>query len=113
MVITGGVGAIFGAACSGVHPRRRLVILGALTGVFWYYLADAVFWKRINPLVPLYAPQTATLLSHALFGACLGYMGRKGEEEPSELSPVPVAVSSTSKKPPSESAPLCPWKPLR
>lgn len=79
LVITGSVGAIFGFICglNGARPRRRLVLLGILTGVVWYYLADAVFWKRVNPLVPLYSPQTAALLSHALFGACLGFMGQR------------------------------------
>ena len=83
LVITGVVGALFGVACGNTYPRRRLVLLGTLAGIVWYYLADAVFWKRINPLVPLYAPQPATLLSHALFGACLGYMGR-GARLPAE-----------------------------
>jgi hypothetical protein len=75
LVITGVLGAIFGAVCGNVSPRRRLVLLGLLAGVFWYYLGDAVFWRRINSLVPLYSPQPATILSHALFGVCLGYIG--------------------------------------
>jgi hypothetical protein len=76
IVITGTVGALFGLACGGVRERRRLVTLGALAGVFWYYLADALFWTHVNPLVPAYAPQPATLVAHALYGACLGYMGQ-------------------------------------
>jgi hypothetical protein len=76
IVITGTVGALFGLACGGVQERRRLVMLGTLAGVFWYYLADALFWSHVNLLVPAYAPQPATLLAHALFGACLGYMGQ-------------------------------------
>ena len=51
-------------------------MLGLLAGVVWSYLADAVFWSRVNPLVPLYSPQPVTLMAHALFGACLGFMGR-------------------------------------
>jgi hypothetical protein len=77
LVITGVVGAAFGLACGGITPRRRLVLVGTLAGLIWYGLADAVFWRQVNPLVPLYAPQPATLLSHALFGACLGSMGRR------------------------------------
>jgi len=72
LVITGVVGALFGVACGNAGPRRRLVLLGTMVGVLWYYLADAVFWKRINPLVPLYSPQPVTVLSYALLGACLG-----------------------------------------
>jgi len=75
-VITGAVGALFGLLCGRVHERRRLILLGLAGGFVWYYLADAVFWSRVNPLVPIYSPQPTTLLAHALFGACLGYMGR-------------------------------------
>src|SRR5262249_2501145 len=75
-VITGTVGALFGLACGGVRQRRRLVLLGILAGVVWYYLAQAVFWGRVNPMVPAYSPQPVTVLAHALFGACLGWMGR-------------------------------------
>jgi hypothetical protein len=87
LVITGVAGAIFGVACGNAGPRRRLVLLGALAGLFWYYLAGAVFWSRINPLVPLYSPQPATVLSHALLGVCLGYM--VGGVRPPAGSPVP------------------------
>jgi len=76
LVITGVVGAVFGVMCGGVRRRQRLLLLGTLAGMVWSMLADAVFWRRVNPLVPMYSPQPATLLSHALFGACLGYMGR-------------------------------------
>jgi hypothetical protein len=75
-VITGAIGGVFGLICRSVRERRRLLLLGLLAGVVWYYLADAVFWSRVNPLVPLYSPQPATLFAHALFGACLGFMGR-------------------------------------
>ena len=78
--ITGVMGGLFGLVFGGVRQRRRLILLGVLAGVAWYYLADAVFWSRVNPLVPLYgpfySPPAATFLAHALFGACLGYMGQ-------------------------------------
>src|SRR5262249_33842176 len=53
LVITGMLGALFGLAC-GVFARQRLILLGIVGGVIWYYLADAVLWRQINPLVPLY-----------------------------------------------------------
>jgi hypothetical protein len=43
--------------------------------VAWFYLANALLWPRLNPLVPLYWPEPAAALSHVLFGACLGYAG--------------------------------------
>jgi hypothetical protein len=95
IVITGTVGALFGLACGGVRERRRLVLLGALAGVFWYYLADAIFWRWVNILVPAYAPQPSTLIAHAVFGACLGFMGQNLSRQTYKLElppPLPAVV---------------------
>ena len=86
-VITGCIGGIFGLACGGIRERKRLVLLGIFAGVVWYYLGLAVFWSRINPWVPVFSSQPITIISHALFGACLGRMGHKLEP----LEPVPPA----------------------
>jgi len=75
--MTGSIGAGFGLVCGGIRRRRRLVLLGTLAGLIWNGLADAVLWRSINPLIPLYSTQPTTLFSHALFGACLGYLGRR------------------------------------
>jgi hypothetical protein len=90
-VITGTVGAGFALVCRTVRERRRLILLGLLAGVVWYYFAEAVFWSRVNPLVPLYSPQPVTLLAHALFGACLGFMGRDiGHDHRHAAQPPPL-----------------------
>jgi hypothetical protein len=78
--IAGTIGALFGLVCGAIRERRRLLPLGFVTGMLWYLLADAMFWPRVNPLVPLYentlhAFQPVAILSHAIFGACLGWMG--------------------------------------
>jgi len=77
LTISGVVGAIFGAifgpTSGNVRSRHRLILLGTLTGLGWFYLANAVMWPRLNPLIPLYWPEPAAALSHLLFGACLGY----------------------------------------
>jgi hypothetical protein len=73
--MAGSIGGAFGLVCGGVLRRPRLVLLGMLAGLIWQELADALLWGRINPLIPLYSRQPATLFSHALFGACLGYWG--------------------------------------
>ncbi len=73
--ITGSVGGTFGLVSAGVRRRPRLVLLGTLAGLIWQGLADAVLWEKVNPLISLYSPQPVTLFSHALFGACLGYLG--------------------------------------
>jgi hypothetical protein len=89
--ITGTIGGLFGLMCGATRERRRLVPLGMAAGIFWYYLADAFFWQRINPLVHQYmvlryAYPPVGLLSHAVFGACLGWMGRVGRRESPAVS---------------------------
>jgi len=86
-VITGTIGGAFGLVCGGIPQRRRLVLLGVAAGFVWYYFADAVFWSRVNPLVPLYSPQPVTLLAHGLFGACLGYMRQHMGQNHRALNP--------------------------
>lgn len=79
--ITGTVGALFGLTSGAIRERRHLVPLGMLAGVVWYYLADAVVWPYLNPLVPVYMGSRygfpfVALLSNVVFGACLGSMER-------------------------------------
>jgi hypothetical protein len=96
--MTGSIGAAFGLLCGGIRPRRRLVLLGTLAGLISHGLADALLWQRINPLVPLYSAQPATLLSHAVFGACLGsmahmeYAGRKLPAAPKSAPEEPDGI---------------------
>ena len=82
--MTGSVGGAFGLVCGGISHRRRLVLLGTLAGLTWQGLADVLVWRNINPLVPLYSPQPATLFSYALFGACLGYLGSHLRSHPGQ-----------------------------
>src|SRR5580698_4783023 len=93
--ITGAVGALFGLICGGLRERRQLVPLGMMAGILWYYLGNAIFWQRINPLIPRYAFQPVALLSHAVFGACLGFMNRTGPApQISQSAGLDVSVSS-------------------
>ena len=74
-VISGVLGFGFALACGELQRRGRLVLLGAVAGLVWYFLAAVTFWTWINPLVPLYALQPDTVMAHAVFGACLGRVG--------------------------------------
>jgi hypothetical protein len=75
LTISGLVGAIFGVTCGNVRSRHRLILLGTLAGLGWFFLANGFLWPSINPLVPRYWPEPAAVLSHLLFGVCLGYAG--------------------------------------
>ena len=93
LTISGVIGGTFGAICGNVRSRHRLMLLGTLTGVGWFYLANAVLWPRVNPMIPLYWPEPAGVLSHVLFGACLGYGGTALEPLSTANGP-PDAVES-------------------
>lgn len=93
--ITGTVGGLFGLSCGSIRERRRLVPLGMMAGILWYYLADAFFWPRVNPLIPRYAFPPVALLSHAVFGACLGFMGRMGGTSQSQNLDVSVSPDNS------------------
>lgn len=75
-VITGTVGGLFGLAFGGIQDRGRLILLGVLALVGWYNLANVTFWPKVNPWVLVGSPRPATVVSHVLLGACLGYMGQ-------------------------------------
>ena len=91
--ITGLIGALFGLFCGRIQRRHRLVLLGTLAGLIWHGLADSMLWPRMNPLVPLYSAQPATLLSHALFGACLGYMARTFPAAIPQIAPPDLSLA--------------------
>lgn len=82
LVITGTVGILFGIACGAMAGRSRLFLVGLVAGLVWYYLADALLWSEINPLVPRYTFVPAALVAHAVFGGCLGWMGQKRLVDP-------------------------------
>jgi hypothetical protein len=86
-VITGTLGGLFGLAFGGIHQRGRLLLLGVAAAVGWYNLANATFWPRVNPWVPLASPRPATIFSHILLGACLGYMGQRQKNSDAPLWP--------------------------
>jgi hypothetical protein len=75
LTTSGLLGAIFGLTCGHVRSRHRLILLGTLTGLGWFFLGNALVWPRVNPMIPYYWPEPAAVLSHLLFGACLGYGG--------------------------------------
>jgi hypothetical protein len=106
-VITGTLGGLFGLACGGIHQRGRLVLLGVLAGVGWYNIANATFWPRVNPWVPFASPRPATIFSHVLLGACLGYMGQRQKASiaasAGHLEQAPMEHSGLSRAEPGES----------
>ena len=73
LTVSGCIGAAFVLACGNVRSRHRLILLGTLFALTWFFAANVLLWPRINPLVASYWPEPAAVLSHVLFGVCLGY----------------------------------------
>lgn len=88
-------GALFGLAMQDRFPRLRLVLLGMLCGIGWYYLWFGLLWKWLNPLVTLYTHDRPMLWCHLLYGALLGrypmYLERLRKRPP---DPRPLAAGT-------------------
>lgn len=76
LIVTAMLGIAFGLAVSGIAQRRRVMFLGLFAGVAWYYIGFEIFWKILNPLVPLYSPHSAMLVAHVMLGIFLGSFPR-------------------------------------
>jgi hypothetical protein len=78
-VVSGTLGVLFGLAFGSIRQRKRVILLGLVTGLLWYYFGDFLFWSRVNPWISAYAPQPLALAGHAVFGLCLGFIGQRME----------------------------------
>ena len=76
LVLTGCFGILFGIACGALLLRRRTLLLGIAAGLLWYFAADQIFWRHVNPLVPIYMFPPGALIAHFVYGACLGLISR-------------------------------------
>src|SRR5438067_578252 len=55
VIMSATVGLLFSLAVREIVSRRRVMLLGVAAGVAWYFLSLGIFWKHVNPIVPLYA----------------------------------------------------------
>jgi hypothetical protein len=109
LVITGTLGGLFGLAFGGIQQRGRLILLGLLVSAGWYNLANVAFWPKVNPWVLVASPRPATLVSHVLLGACLGFMGQRHRGQRHGLAPLEGSgflASPAGLAPPSYVTPL-------
>jgi len=74
IVIYTALGAAFAIATKRPMPRVRVLLLGILFGVSWYYLSFRLLWKGAMPLVAMLHPTQPTLFGHLIYGATLGRM---------------------------------------
>lgn len=72
-VIAGGLaGILFGAAFAQIQNVTRLLLLGVIWGISWFYILQALS-RTIARLVPVYVPESALLGAHTVFGLILGW----------------------------------------
>jgi hypothetical protein len=70
------LGGFFAFATRARLPRLRLILIGVLVAVGWYYLSFHVIWRAVSPLVTLLHAEKATLLGHVIYGAALAQFPR-------------------------------------
>jgi hypothetical protein len=76
LVLYGIIGALFGLAVPIRGAGLRVTLIGVLVGLGWYYLAFALLWRDINPLISLYTHNGPMLAGHVLYGGLLGRFPR-------------------------------------
>jgi len=76
VVVYGIIGALFGLALESRGGSARVVLLGVLVGLGWYYLSFSLLWRTLNPLITLYTHRGPMLAGHLLYGAMLGRFPR-------------------------------------
>jgi hypothetical protein len=72
LIMTAAAGLVFGLAVGGIASRSRVMLLGLASGMTWYFLSLSIFWKHVNPIVPLYGSGNGMLLAHLGLGYFLG-----------------------------------------
>jgi hypothetical protein len=76
VILTVAAGIVFALAVNGMANRGRAMLLGLGAGMAWYFLSMGVFWKYVNPMVPLYSRGMGMFLAHVGLGLFLGSFPR-------------------------------------
>lgn len=98
------LGAAFAVAAGRRRMSRlRLLLLGMLFGVCWYYLSFRLLWKGVVPLVAMLHPVQPTLVGHLIYGAAIGrfpaYMRQAGQAAPAGTAGEPAPAAEEPKAP--------------
>jgi hypothetical protein len=77
LALAGAIGLLFGIVVGGNGNRVRILLLGILAGLVWYYFSQALFWGRLGILAGLHVSPAVSLAGHLAYGLVLGlYPGR-------------------------------------
>lgn len=92
-VMSGLAGVLFGLLIVRLGSPLRTPALSLLFGLVAFYFVHGVFWRRLNPYIPDYSPEPATLVSYLIFGLCLTRAPRYASLI---LDPVPARTESAA-----------------
>ncbi len=70
ILVYGLIGAAWGCAWR-ENDKPGLTFFGGIFGLGIYYLLSSIVWKRISPMLALYAPDRQLELGHILWGMVL------------------------------------------
>jgi hypothetical protein len=76
VVLYGIIGALFGLVVQSRSTGPRLMLIGVVVGLGWYYLSFALLWRTLNPLITLYTHSGPMMAGHAIYGGFLGRFPR-------------------------------------
>ena len=94
------LGAGFALAERERFPRLRLILIGVIAGLAWYWFAFHFLLERVDPLVWLYTHDRPMLIGHVFYGALLAryplYLRRlRGELPAPVVAPPPQVLEQT------------------
>ncbi|MGH9718795.1 MAG: hypothetical protein ACRD8O_01165 [Bryobacteraceae bacterium] len=94
LFLAGVLGILFGLGVSGIASRWRVRLLGLLVAVLWNTLWFGSLWKRLNPFMALYGPDSGLMIAHLALGYFLGSFPRYRRRL--EAEPVPEVVEAAA-----------------
>jgi hypothetical protein len=66
------VGGIFALTLRSRVRSGRLVPIGIIFALGWFYLSFHLLWKSAMPLAYLLSPDRPTMIGHLIYGVCIG-----------------------------------------
>ena len=98
------LGALFGVIVRDRVPRKRIMLVGVVFSLAWYYFSFRWTFRFALPLVSLLHVERSTMMGHLVFGMMLGrfpiYVHRLMGSV--ETGPPPVAAMETQDEVPTE-----------
>jgi hypothetical protein len=76
VMIYGLLGAVFALMRIRRESRVRLMLLGIVFALAWYYVAFDLLWKKLAPLVATFHPERSTVIGHLIYGGLLARVAR-------------------------------------